>query len=601
METDGFNGERTMGPASKGTTVAGSSEVAKPTASHPGEVVDVAGKLTRLVELAHEFGAEQVEQESKSLAERLLEGRFYVACIGQFKRGKSTLLNALVGDSVLPTGVVPITTVPTVLRYGNRRAARVRFQGNTWTDVAPEELVGYVSEEQNPENAKSVSGVEVFLPSPLLADGMCFVDTPGLGSIFAGNTAATQAFVPQIDAAIIVVGADPPIAGEEMALVEEVSKHVRQLIVVLNKADRATEEERQIAVPFTRKVLEKRLGRRVEFIYEISAAERLQQKKAGWDWNLLVDSLEKLVDESGFALVRAAGERGLQRLAEEMLSVTLEEREALVRPIEESERRIASMRETIAETERSLREIGYLLMAEKHRLSDLFLGRRNSFLNENLAAAKPEATEAFRKVHRRYGPRYRREVMRAAQTIGANRVLPWLVKEQVCAEEEYRKVAARFVNIGNEFLMKLSQSKVPELSRMPNALNSEKGFRVVSRFRFEELINIAQPASPLRYLADIILGLVGAASVIRKDAMEFLEYLLEMNSSRVQSDLMDRVEESQGQLEAEIRRLLHQITRVATVALEHARGAKNRGTAAVEENLLRLAEAEKEVHSLLAN
>jgi len=585
-----------MGPVPEDITVS-----TRNANGHPCEVVDLAGKLTRLGELADEFGAEQVQEESKGLAERVMEGRFYVAVIGQFKRGKSTLLNALVGDGVLPTGVVPITTVPTVLRFGEKRSARVRFQGGSWTDVAPGDLIEYVSEENNPENAKRVAGVEVFLPSPLLAEGMCLVDTPGLGSIFAGNTAATQAFVPQIDAAIIVVGADPPIAGEEMALVEEVSKHVRQLIVVLNKADRATEAERQIAVPFTRKVLEKRLSRPVECIYEISAFERLQQKKSGWDWDLFVASLQKLVDESGRTLVRAAGMRGLQRLGEEMLSVTLEEREALVRPIEESERRIASMRETIAETERSLREIGYLFMAEKHRLSDLFLDRKKSFLNANLEAAKTEASLGFRSIHQHFGPRYRREVMHSAQTIAANRVLPWLTKEQAYAEEEYRTVARRFVNIGNDFLTKLSQSRIPELSRMPNALNSEKGFRVVSRFRFEELINIAQPASPVRYVADIVLGLVGARSVIANRAMEFLEYLLEMNSSRVQSDLLERVEGSQGQLEAEIGKLLHQITRMATVALEHAREAKGRGTAAVEEKLLRIANVEEEIHSLLAN
>jgi len=589
-----------MGPHSENITAIRANHAVSSASIHSGDIVDVAGKLTRLADLASEFGSERVAEEAKHLAERLTEGRFYVACIGQFKRGKSTLLNALVGDPVLPTGVVPITTVPTVLRYGDTRTARVRFQGGSWTDVTPEELIEYVSEENNPENAKNVAGVEVFLPSPLLADGMCFVDTPGLGSIFAGNTAATQAFVPQIDAAIIVVGADPPIAGEEMTLVEEVSKHVRQLIVVLNKADRATEAERSIAVPFTRKVLEKKLRRPVEFIYEISAFERLQQKKTGWDWDLLVASLQRLVDESGHALVRAAGERGLQRLAEEMLSATLEEREALVRPIEESERRIASMRDTIAETERSLREIGYLFVAEKHRLSDLFLERKKSFLNANLAAGKTEANEAFLNIRRRYGPRYRREVMHTAQTIAANRVLPWLIKEQAHGEEEYRNVAARFVSIGNDFLTKLAQSRIPELSRMPNALNSEKGFRVISRFRFEELINIAQPASPVRYVADVILGLVGALSVVRRDAVEFLEYLLEMNSSRVQSDLLDRVEESQGQLEAEIRKLLHQITRVATLALDHAREARSRGGAAVEENLSRIATTEQDIHSLLA-
>jgi predicted GTPase len=589
-----------MSSLSEKMTATGSNEL-KMAATHSRAIVDVAGKLTRLAELADEFGSEEVKDEAISLAERLGEGRFYVACIGQFKRGKSTLLNALVGDSVLPTGVVPITTVPTVLRYGEKRSARVRYQGGAWTDLAPEELMQYVSEEHNPENAKSVAGVEVFVPSPLLEDGMCLVDTPGLGSIFASNTAATQAFVPQIDAAIILVGADPPIAGEELALVEEVGKHVRQLLVVLNKADRATEAERRIAGPFTRKVLEKRLGRPVGPLYEISASERVEKNKTGWDWDLLVASLQKLVEESGHTLVRTAGERGLQRLGEEMLSVTLEEREALVRPIEESEHRISAMRGTIAETERSLREIGYLFMAEKHRLSDLFLEGRKKFLGENLAAAKADANEEFRRIRRRYGPRFRRETMHVAQTMATSRVLPWLAKEQADAEEEYRKVAGRFVNIGNEFLRKLAESKIPELSRMPNALNSEEGFRVGSRFRFEELINIAQPASPLRYVADVVLGLAGACAAIQKDAMAFFEYLLEMNSSRVQSDLMERVEESQGQLEAEIRKLLHQITSVATAALEHARETKSRGDTAVEDNLRQITTAEQEIHSLIGD
>jgi Dynamin family len=571
-----------------------------PATTFPGETGDAAGKLARIAQLGQEFGSERVTDEATSLANRLKEGRFYVTCIGQFKRGKSTLLNALVGDSVLPTGVVPITTVPTVVRYGETRRARVRFKGGTWTYVLPEELMQYVSEEHNPENTKGVAAVEVFVPSPLLVNGMCFVDTPGLGSIFAGNTAATQAFVPHIDAALIVVGADPPIAGEELALVEEVGKQVHHLIVILNKADRTSDADRRVAVLFTRKVLEKRLARAIGSIYEVSAYQSLGKSGTHWDWNALVAALQKLVEESGRALVREAGERGLQRLGEEMLSITFEEREALLRPIEESERRIIAMRETIAETERSLRGIGYLFMAEKHRLSDLFLERRTQFLTITLIAAKAEATEHMRKIPRLYGPAFRREAMRAAQTIAARRVLPWLTNEQVVAEGEYRKVADRFVNIGNEFLQKLSESKIPELSRMPNALNTEKGFRVASRFRFEDLINVAQPASPLRYLADVVLGLVGAFSVIQHDALIFFDYLLEMNSSRVQSDVMERVAESQGQLEAEIRKLLQAVTCIATSALEHAREAKGKGAAAVTEKLERIAAAEEEIHALLA-
>jgi hypothetical protein len=70
----------------------------------------------------------------------------------------------------------------------------------------------YVSEEHNPENSRGVAAVEVFVPAALLACGMCLVDTPAIGSVFAGNTAVTRAFVPHIDAALIVIGADPPIS-----------------------------------------------------------------------------------------------------------------------------------------------------------------------------------------------------------------------------------------------------------------------------------------------------------------------------------------------------------------------------------------------------
>jgi hypothetical protein len=319
--------------------------------------------------------------------------------------------------------------------------------------------------------------------------------------------------------------------------------------------------------------------------------ERLQNHGTGRDWDLFVASLQKIVKESGRTLVRAAGERGVQRLGEEILSVTLEEREALVRPIEESERRITSMRSTIDETERSLREIGYLLIAEKHQLSDLFLERRKNFLLESLPGVKAEASEEFRKIRQRYGPRFRREAMHAAQTDAASRALPWLAKEQACAEEEYRKVAERFVNIANGFLTQLSQSKIPELFRTPNALNSEKGFRAASRFRCEELIRVAQPAPPVRYAADGDTWIRRRVFGCREDAMAFFEYLNEQQPSAV--DLIDRVEESQGQLEAEIRKLLHEIIRVATTALEHAREVKSRGTAAVEENLRRIALTEK--------
>ncbi len=552
--------------------------------------------LLRVAALADELGSERVRDEATALAQRTSEGRFYIACIGQFKRGKSTLLDALLADRVLPTGVLPITAVPTVVRHGLARSARVRFQGGTWVDIPPEDLTQYVSEKLNPENKKNVAGVEVFSPSPLLIQGMCFVDTPGLGSVFAGNTAATRAFVPHIDAAIVVVGADPPISGEELALVEAVGKQVHDLIVVMNKADRTSEEDREIAKSFTNEILEKRLQRPVGRIYEVSAQERLENRGPLRDWELLVEDLEKLERESGRSLVRTAGERGLRRLSEELLTIIAEEREALLRPIEESERRIRDLRQTIAEADRSLRDVRYLFMAEEHHLSDMFLEQRKRFLAEVLPRVKAEFAEGLKALPRHYGPKFRRDAMRTAQAVAQRHVQPWLEAEQTAAEAAYRNVASRFVGIGNEFLRKLSASGVPELARMPNALDSEKGFRVPSRFRFEELLRVSMPASPLRYLADVLLGAVRAFPVIEREAREFLDHLVEMNSARVQSDVVNRVQESRGQLELEIRKLLHEVSRIAERALDRARAAKSEGASAVEAVLDRLQAMERIIH-----
>jgi hypothetical protein len=560
--------------------------------------VSAEASLLRLAELAGELGSERVRDDAAALAQRTGEGRFYIACIGQFKRGKSALLDALLGDRVLPTGVLPVTTVPTVVRYGPSRSARVRFQGGTWVDIVPEDLTQYVSEELNPENKKGVAGVEVFSPNPLLADGMCLVDTPGLGSVFAGNAAATQAFVPHIDAAIIVVGADPPISGEELALVEGVGKHVHDLIIVMNKADRTSDEDRRIAKSFTSKILGKRLQRTIDCIYEVSAEERLENHGPERDWGQLIGVLEKLNRESRRSLVRTAGERGLRRLSEELVTIVSEEREALRRPIEESERRIQALRQTISEAERSLRDLGCLFMAEEHRLSDMFLEKRMQFLQRTLGRVKSEFEVELKRIPRNYGPKFRRDAMRAAQIISKRCVLPWLETEELAAEEEYQRVAARFVNIGNDFLRRLSASGIPELARMPNALDSERGFRVPARFKFEKLLQVASPVSPLRYLADVFLGGVRAFGLIEREAREFLDHLMDTNSTRVQSDVVNRVQESRGQLEVEIRKLLHEVNLIAERALDHARTVRSEGACAVEAVITRLDGIEHAIESL---
>jgi GTP-binding protein EngB required for normal cell division len=575
-----------------------SSSAVQDCGSLPAETfVSMGGssRLLRLARLAQELGAEPVAEEARELAARVSEGRFYVACIGQFKRGKSTLLNALVGDAVVPTGFVPVTAVPTVIRFGEELHARVRIRDGSWRDVDLSDLKEYVTEDRNPENRKAVDGAEVFVPSPLLSSGMCFVDTPGLGSVFTGNTATTQAFIPHIDAALVVVGADPPIAGEELALVESIGTQVQDLILVINKADRTSDPERAAVIQFTREILEKRLHRPMGEVFEVSAAERMENRGPLRDWERLLASLYRLVEDSGRNLVRSACDRGLQRLSEQLLVMISEDRDALQRPIEESERRIELMKETINEAERSMRELNFLFMAEQQRISDLFVERHKRFFRCAWTESETEFGKQLQSLPLGFGPHYRRRVMHLAQEISRRKVMPWLKPEQEEGERQYRAVALRFVEMGNNFLKTLAGAGLSELTRMPHALDPEKGLRVRSRFIFENFIGTAQPPSPLRWLADVFLPLVGGRKLITNDAREFLQHLLEVNSARVQNDILNRIQDSRGRLEAEIRKLLHEVSHIAVQALDRARKVKEEGTPAVQSAIERLNRIERDV------
>jgi GTP-binding protein EngB required for normal cell division len=559
---------------------------------------DGATRLLHLAALGEEFGAKSLAEEARDLAARVSEGRFYVACVGQFKRGKSTLINALVGQPVLPTGYLPVTAVPTVVRFGERQYARIRKHDGAWNEIPLSHLKQYVTEELNPENKKGIQGVEVFVPSPLLSSGMCFVDTPGLGSVFAGNSAATQALVPHIDAAVVVVGADPPLAGEELSLAEAVGKQVRELILVLGKADRTTDAERAAAAHFTRELLQKRLQRVIGPVFEISAQERAENRGPERDWKRLLEALQSLFNGSGCQFARSACDRGLQRLGEQLLIVISDAREALERPIEESETRIALMKQTMADAQRSMRELGYLFMAEQQHISDMFVGRHQAFLSRIRPQADREFDASLQSASGWFGPSYRRRTFQQAQDVARRHVVPWLKPEQEDAEKQYRRVALRFVEMANDFLKKLADAGISELARMPHALDPEHGFRVRSEFAFHAFIDVAHPASPLRWLADLMLGLAGAKWIIRNEAREFLIRLLETNSARVQSDVLNRVQESRGKLEAEIRKLLHEVSRIAEQALARTKKLREDGEPAVQAQLRRLQTIEREVTAL---
>jgi GTP-binding protein EngB required for normal cell division len=234
-----------------------------------GEKSLTASRVRGLLELVSIHGVllsareRQLLETLQSYSRRLAAQRFQLAVVGQFKRGKSSLLNALLGAEVLPTGILPLTSIPTFLAGGETFGLQVAFEGRApeaWSCADATVLAGklgeLVSEAANPRNVKQVVRVEVTWPSPLLADGLILIDTPGVGSTHRHNTEAAEAALPDCDAALVVVSADPPITEVELAYLEKIRTQAVDLIVVLNKTDALDPAELEQATGFLRSVLD---------------------------------------------------------------------------------------------------------------------------------------------------------------------------------------------------------------------------------------------------------------------------------------------------------------------------------------------------------
>jgi GTP-binding protein EngB required for normal cell division len=548
--------------------------------------------LERLAKIASQLGSVAVSRDATDLAARLKEGRFHLACVGQFKRGKSTLLNALLGERLLPAGITPVTSVPTIIRHGAVRSVRVRLKDARWMQIDPATIADYVSEESNSENRRGVVAMEVFSPNPLLTSGVCLVDTPGLGSVFAGNTATTEEFIPHIDAALIVLGADPPISGAELDLIQRIAEHAENLLVVLNKSDKSSNADLEAAKTFAHRVLEDRLQRPIGHIYEVSAEEILKHHSSQRDWPLLLAAINEISARSGDVLVHEAGRRGVERLSRQLLALIASEAGALTRPIAESEARIANLRSSIDKAQQSLRDLDPLFAAEQSRLTNQLLSRRSTFLASATPPAEAELDKLFSAIPHRFGPEFRAAANQKAIEKAERGIIPWLKSEQATAEREYQAAADRFAAIGNDFLQKCAAEQSE--GEIPTNLSID-GFTVPSRFTFESFLRIARPASPVRYLADVFLGAFGSFSVIEADVREFLVHLLETNSMRVHSDTVDRLDKSRAKLQLEIRVALSGAGETAQHSLDRARDAKSEGEAAVRARLEQLATLNREI------
>ena len=224
--------------------------------------MDLSHAVERVEAIRRKFGVESLAPQLAACREMLTGGGVVdVAVLGQFKAGKSSFLNALIGASVVPVDVLPSTAVVTRIGYGERERVTVHGLAGEPFEIPRTRLAEFVTERGNPANEKRVAVVDVELPALAPYEGVRFVDTPGLGSVFAHNTRVSKEWMPRVGAALVAVSVNHPLSEDDLLLLNDVSLHTPEAVLLLTKADLVSGEELASVIEFTRSQATSRTGK----------------------------------------------------------------------------------------------------------------------------------------------------------------------------------------------------------------------------------------------------------------------------------------------------------------------------------------------------
>lgn len=203
--------------------------------------------LKQVAPLVEAYGNKSILADIESAIDRTEQSTSVLFC-GEFKRGKSSLVNAIVGDNLCPTDIGIATSVITTIKYGAVKKA-IRYYGNIlenpdslkseeieWSDIK-KYTMGDVLDIDN------TILVELSYPSPFLKNGITIIDTPGIGGLDPRHAVLTHTALPKADVIVFVTDAGEPLTQSELDFYEnKVLLSGKPNIVLVNKADILTDE-----------------------------------------------------------------------------------------------------------------------------------------------------------------------------------------------------------------------------------------------------------------------------------------------------------------------------------------------------------------------
>lgn len=209
-------------------------------------------------------------------AARLGDDTLTVVVCGEFKRGKSSLLNALLEEvpPLFPVDARVATSLVTVVSWAQTERIVLSVVGPDGVveerDIDRSAIADYVTESGRVPDGIRVTAVRVGTPHPMLASGLAVVDTPGVGGVFSAHTAATMAFLPSADAVVFVSDFTQPLLKTELEFLRVVASANRtvgdedSLVFVMTKSDVVGAAQREELLHNTAVKIAEVTGRRVE-------------------------------------------------------------------------------------------------------------------------------------------------------------------------------------------------------------------------------------------------------------------------------------------------------------------------------------------------
>jgi len=507
----------------------------------------ILGNVETVARIAEERGEDAAVEAIRETAAKLTDNRFYLAVLGQFKRGKTTLINSLLGVDVLPVAVVPLTSIITILSYGERPEVTVHFLSGATHAIQMQELEHYVTERHNPENLKGVKHVDVRYPLPYLKDGILLVDTPGVGSTYQHNTEVTHSFLARVDAAIFMVSVDPPLTQAEAEFLRRAKEEVHHFFFVLNKMDLMSESEMQESLAFTRTQIEQQTGLTGIELFPMSARMALEGKKAGDEQRVRSSGLTAfesalrsfLMRDKGLVLLESVVS-GVLRLAGDLRFAIEVEVKATAVPLVELQQKQQLLEIELEKIEQERSDMNVLLASEINRL----VGEVESDLNRRVEESVPSVRKRLHDFYSAHTNASRSELGRLLDDFMKEQVEAvfnaWRIEEDHKMNKVFTAVSARFTEKTNTIIRNIRSATSRLFDIGVETFDSPEALRAETHLYYK--------VDPLFYFAIEKIPFVLPKFLFRGYVLSKMQGKIKMelyrNAGRIRYDYLQRIEKS---------------------------------------------------------